>query len=77
MINLFTLVVDYLVFDMVVDIISALVDNGLDGFISIIDTYLDLVPSSISPPISVTGVTLEALGITRIVLSLLLVISTL
>ena len=55
MIDLVTLVVDFLVIDMFVDIMDVLVTNGISGFIVIIYTSAPLVPSSISPKNSVTG----------------------
>ena len=67
MVDLVTLVVD-----MFVGAIAALVATGLDDAVVMIDTSVDVVPSSISPPISVTGGTKEALGLPLIVLSLLL-----
>ena len=41
-----------------VDVASALVATGIVGAIVMIYTSVDVVPSSISPPISVTGGTL-------------------
>ena len=73
------LVVDLvtLVVDMFVDVVAALVATGLAGVIVMIDTSVAVVPSSISPPISVTGGTLESLGLPQISLSLPLDISAL
>ena len=70
MVDLVTRFLNYLVVDMVVVVIAALFTNGLYGVILIIDASVAVVPSSISPPILVTGGALEALGLTRIVLSL-------
>ena len=56
-----TLVVKYMVVDLFVDIVTVLVTNILDGVILNIDTSVDVVPSSISQPILVTGGTLEYL----------------
>ena len=63
MFDLVTLVIDSRVVGPVVDHIYALVTNGLAVVILIIYTSVDVFPSSISPPISVTGGKLEALGI--------------
>ena len=57
-----------LVVDMFVDIIAALVVTVLVGVIIMIDTPMDVVPSLISPPISVTGGTSESQSLPQIVL---------
>ena len=71
------LVIHYLVFVVVVDIIATLVSSGIVGVIVTIDTSVAVVSSSISPPISVTGGTFKSLVIPWLVLSLLLVKSAL
>ena len=57
---------------LVVDIISSLVTNVLSDVVVIMFTSVDVVPSSISPPFSVTGGTLELIGLSYIFISLLL-----
>ena len=58
MFDLLTLVVNTLVVDLFVDVISDLVTNGISGVILMIETSVTVVPSQISPPIPVTGGTL-------------------
>ena len=65
-----------LVFDLFVDVVAALVAAGLTGVIVTTDTSVDVVSSSISPPISVTVGALEVVGVLQIFLSLLLLRST-
>ena len=67
MVDLFTLVV-YIFVDLVADFFA----TGLSVVIVIIDTSVSIVSSSISSQILVTGDTLEALFIPRLILSLLL-----
>ena len=65
MVGVVTLVVKYIVFDIIV----ALDTNGLTiailifSVFVIIDTSLTIVPPSMSPPISAIGATLEGLGL--------------
>ena len=66
-----------LVVDLFVDVAVALVATGLAGVIVMIDTSVAVVSSPISPPISLTGGTSEALGLPWIVFALLLGRSTL
>ena len=72
-----TLVVNYMVVDLVVGVIAALVTNVLAGVLVIVDTSVAVFLSSISPTNSGTGDTLEALGLLRLFLSLILGISAL
>ena len=66
-----------MVSDLFVGVVAALVATELDGVIVILDTSVAVVPSFVSPQISVIVGTLEALGLHWIVLSLLLGISSL
>ena len=56
-----TLLIKYMVVDLFVDIVAVSVTNRLDGVIVSINTSVDIVPSSISQPILVTGDILEYL----------------
>ena len=61
-----------LVVDMSVYVVAALIAIGIYGVILMIDISVDIVPSSISPQISVIGGILKALGLPWTVLSPLL-----
>ena len=61
-----------MVVEIFLDTVDYLVDTVIYGVIVMIDKPVDVVPSSISPPILVTGGTLEALGLPWTLLSLLL-----
>ena len=58
MVDMFNLVVNYLIVELFLDVIDSLVTKGLSDVVVIYDTSVAVVSSSISTPISVTGVTL-------------------
>ena len=66
-----------LIVDLYSDVVDYLFSAGIVGVIVMVDISVAIVPSSISPPISVTGGTSEALVLHRLLLPILLGISAL